>query len=208
MFSDVLLEHIRAMKQASFTIDASRRAVLIANVIFLHDSSVAIEQLLIEAAESTDLLPQSSFHTRLAEYYRSHSEEEHGHAEWLREDLKSVGVLVPAELPNQLAMAMAGSQYYLMKHSHPAALLGYMAVLEGDPTPVEVVDSLEQAYGQELLRCVRIHAVKDLEHRRELFQVINDTPDSLHRLIAYSAGNTLDYMIAAARTWGMEKGAK
>jgi hypothetical protein len=203
MFSDVLLEHIRDVKR-SFTIDASQLAVVIANLIFLHDFVVASEQLLIEAVESIDLLPGSSFHARLAEYYRSHLDEERDHVKWLREDLKSVGVSVPAALPNKSATAMAGSQYYLLKHAHPAALLGYMAVLEGDPTPVEVVDSLEHAYGKPLLRFVRIHAVKDLEHRKELFEVIDDTPDSLRDLIAYSTDNTLDYMIAAARAWGVE----
>jgi hypothetical protein len=201
MFSDVLLGHIRLVKRTSITIDASRLAVFIANLIFVHDASVAIERLLIEAAESTDLLSQSSFHARLAKYYRSHSEEERDHVEWLREDLKSAGVKVPAELPNQWSMVMAGSQYYLLKHAHPAALLGYMAVLEGDPTPVEMVDLLEHAHGQELLRCVRIHAITDLEHRKELFEVIDDTPESLHGLITYSANNTLDCLIQASRTW-------
>jgi hypothetical protein len=199
MFSDVLLQHTRDVKRGSFLI-ANRRAVIISNLVFVHDSSVAIYRLLIEAAESTDLLPRSPFHERLAEYYRSHADEERDHAQWFREDLESVG-RAPAELPDQLAMGMAGSQYYLLKHAHPVALLGYMAVLEGDPTPIEVVQSLEHAYGEQLLRCVRYHAVNDLEHRKELFAVIDDTPESLRGLIAYSADNTLDYIIQAARTW-------
>jgi hypothetical protein len=202
MLSDVLLKHIRNVKRALFTIDASRLDAVIANLIFLHDAVVASEQLLIEAATSADLLPQSAYHARLAKYYRSHLDEERDHVKWLREDLKSVDVNVPAELPNKFAMAMAGSQYYLLKHAHPAALLGYMAVLEGDPTPVEVIDSLERTYGKQLLRFARIHAVKDLEHRKELFEVIDDTPDSLRSLIAYSTDNTLNGMIQAARAWG------
>jgi hypothetical protein len=205
LFSDVLLKNIRDVKRTSFTIDASRPAVMIANLIFVHDAIVASEQLLIDAVASIDLLPKSSFHERLAQYYNSHLEEERDHVKWLQEDLKSVGVNVPVELPNKWAMSMAGSQYYLLKHAHPAALLGYMAVLEGDPTPVEVVDFLEHAHGKQLLRCLRIHAVKDLEHRKELFEVIDDTPELLRGLIAYSTGNTLDYMIQAARTWGVEK---
>jgi hypothetical protein len=204
MFSDVVLKHIRDVKR-SFTIDTSRRSVVIANLILVHDTIVASEQLLVEAAKSINLLPRSSFHKRLGGYYRSHLDEERDHVKWVREDLKSAGVNVPAELPNKWAMAMAGSQYYLLKHAHPAALLGYMAVLEGDPTPVEVVESLEQAYGKQLLRCVRIHAIKDLEHRKELFEVIDDTPESLRDLIAYSTNNTLDYMIQAARTLAVEK---
>jgi hypothetical protein len=202
MLSDVLLKHIRNVKRALFIIDASRLDAVIANLIFLHDAVVASEQLLIEAAKSADLLLQSSYHTRLAKYYRSHLDEERDHVKWLREDLKSVDVNVPAVLPNKWAMTIAGSQYYLLKHAHPAALLGYMAVLEGDPTPVKVIESLERAYGKQLLRFARIHAVKDLEHRKELFEVIDDTPDSLRSLIAYSTDNTLNGMIQAARAWG------
>lgn len=206
MFSDSLLEHIRNVKRGSFRVDGDRLSAVIANLVFLHDVIVASERLLIEAARSR--LPRGSFDARLAQYYRSHLDEERDHVKWIREDLKSVGVTVPTELPNQLAMAMAGSQYYLLKHFHSAALLGYMAVLEGDPTPVEAIESLEEAYGKQLLRFARFHAVKDLEHRKELFAVIDETPKSLHRLIAYSTDNTLDYMILAARTWGMEnKGA-
>jgi hypothetical protein len=206
--SDVLLENIRSVKRTSFTIDTSRITVVIANLIFLHDVIAASEQLLIEAAEGLELLPRNSFHSRLAKYYRSHLDEERDHVKWLREDLKSAGVNVPAEWPHKLAMAMAGSQYYLLKHAHPAALLGHMAVLEGDPTPIEVIESLEQAHGKQLLRCVRFHAEKDLEHRKELFEVIDDAPESLCGLIGYSTGNTLDYMMQAARTWAVKNDAK
>lgn len=205
MFSDVLITHIRDVKRTSFNNDASRRTVIIANLIFLYDAVVASERLLIEAADSTDQLLPSSFHERLGKYYRSHLNEERGHDKWLQEDLKSAGVKVPLGLPNRPAMAMVGTQYYLIKHTHPAALLGYIAVLEGDPTPVEVVDTLEQAHGKPLLRCARIHALKDLEHRKELFEIIDDTPESLRGLIAYSTDNTLDYIIQAAQTWDVGK---
>jgi hypothetical protein len=205
MFSDILTAHIRDVKRTSFTIDASRLAVIKANLIFLYDAVVASEQLLIEAAASTDQLSPSSFHERLRKYYRSHLNEERGHDKWLKEDLKSIGIEVPAGLPNRPAMAMVGTQYYLIKHRHPAALLGYIAVLEGDPTPVEVVDALERAHGRPLLRFVRIHSLKDLEHRKELFEVIDASPEALHGLISYSTDNTLDYIIQAAGTWGAEK---
>lgn len=201
MFSDVLLKNIRDVKRTLCNIDASQLAVVIANLIFLHDVVVASEQLLKEAMESIGLLPGSSFHDRLAEYYKTHLDEERGHVTWIRDDLNSVGVSVPLALPHKLAMAMTGSQYYLLKHAHPAALLGYMAVLEGDPTPEAAIDALEQAYGKPLLRFARFHAVKDLEHRKELFEVIDAAPESLRGLIAYSVDNTLDYMVLVARIW-------
>ena len=85
---------------------------------------------------------------------------------------------------------------------HPAALLGYMAVVEGDPVPLEVVDLLERAHGKDLLRFVRFHALKDLEQRIELFEVIDDAPKPLRNYIEQSAENALDYFIQAAATWG------
>ena len=92
MLSDKLINHIRDVKRTSITIDAGRLAVVIDNLRFLHDSIVASEQLLTEAAEGIGSLPRVSFHERLAEYYRSHLDEEHDHVKWLREDLESVGV--------------------------------------------------------------------------------------------------------------------
>jgi hypothetical protein len=202
-FSDVLIRHIRDVKRASIAIDAGRLAVVIANLTFLHDSVVATEQLLKEAAESTDLLPRSPFHDRLSKYYRSHLDEERDHVKWLRDDLNSAGVSVGEA--DRLAMAMVGTQYYLLKHAHPVALLGYMAVVEGDPVPVDVVELLERAHGKDLLRFVRIHALTDLEHRKELFEIINQSPEPLYDLIARSADNTLDYYVQAAATWGLDK---
>lgn len=200
MFSDMLIERIRELKRTSIVIDGSRLDVVIANLRFLHDAVVASEQLLIDAADSTDLLPRNPFHTRLSEYYRSHVEEERGEVALLVDDLKSAGVRLGA--PDPLAMAMVGTQYYLLKHVHPATLLGYMAVQEADPTPLAVVNILEQAHGKDLLRFLRLHAVKDLEHRKELIEVIDRAPEPLHALVADSAENVLGYFSQAVPTWG------
>ena len=199
MFVDTLIGRIRDVKRTLTTIDGSRLDVLVANLTFLHDAVVASEQLLIEAADWTDLQPRSPFHDRLAEYYRSHLEEERDHVKWLRDDLKSVGVSLG--VPNRLAMSMVGTQYYLLKHVHPATLLGYMAVVEGDPVPVDVVDLLESLHGKDLLRFVRFHAIKDIEHRKELFEVIDRAPEPLRGLITHSTENVLDHFVQAAATY-------
>ena len=97
-------------------------------------------------------------------------------------------------------MSMVGTQYYLLKHVHPAALLGYMAVVECDPVPEEVVDLLERAHGKDLMRFMRFHALKDLEHRKELFEIIDLTPGQLRRLISDSTENVLDHFIQVSTT--------
>src|SRR5262249_12123562 len=91
-FCERLMAHVREVKRTSILIDASRREVVIANLTFVHDAVIASEQLLIDAAERTNLLPTSPFHRQLAEYYRSHLDEERDHLSWLRDDLKSVGI--------------------------------------------------------------------------------------------------------------------
>jgi hypothetical protein len=60
---------------------------------------------------------------------------------------------------------------------------------------------LEQAYGKNLLRFVRFHAVKDLEHRKELFEVTDLAPAHLHSAITQSAENVLQHLIQAVSNW-------
>lgn len=130
----------------------------------------ASERLLKEAAEEAT--------GRLKEYYVSHLEEEREHELWLADDLKSIGVNVKEIPPIRLATEMAGSQYYLIKHGNPASLLGYMAVLEGFPMPMEIVEALEKLHGKKLLRTARFHAEHDQEHKIELFEVIDEIADT------------------------------
>jgi hypothetical protein len=198
-FSGELLVRIRHAK-AGIQIDPQRRDTLVANLVFLHDAVVASEQLLIEAAQWSDQLSRTPFQIRLSEYYRSHLEEERDHLKWLRQDLESAGVAIGT--PNPVAMAMVGTQYYLLKHIHPCTLLGYMAIVEGDPVPLEAVDLLERTHGKDLLRFVRFHAVKDLEHRIELFELIDQTPKSLQGSISESAENVLTHLRQAVHYWG------
>jgi hypothetical protein len=128
---------------------------------------------------------------KLRKYYLEHVKEECDHADWLKADLLTVGIKVE-EIPlYRESVAMAGSQYYLMYHHHPASLLGYMAVLEGFPVPLSFVDTVEKLHGKDLFRTVRFHAEHDLEHRKELFKMIDAIN---HPSIMDSAVNTALYM--------------
>jgi len=88
-----------------------------------------------------------------------------------------------------------GAQYYWLHHADPVALLGYIAVLEGDP-PRE--DELEAAAGRTRLphdafRTFISHAKLDPNHKQEL----DDFIDSLsltqqqQALLAVSAITTV-----------------
>ena len=161
------VERIRAQVPM---IDFRDKRMVLANLIFMHQVMTASERLLFEAANETT--------GDLRAYYFAHMEEERGHVQWLADDLKSVGINVALMPKVQAAIALAGSQYYLMKHISPFALLGYMLVLEGFPVAMEYVELLEVAHGKELFRTLRYHSEHDIEHRKELFSMIDVNPSA------------------------------
>lgn len=113
----------------------------------------------------------------LRTYLEHHKGEEEDHAKWLADDLAEWGIDA-SEVPLMRSAAeLVGIQYYLIFHRSPNALLGYMAVLEGFPFPLQVLEQLENIHGKEVLRCLRYHAENDIEHRKELFRVIDKIND-------------------------------
>ena len=189
LFSDWLLGLIRGAKQ-SFGGDMRNKNELISALIFMYHACKATEQLLADAFNRALYTEQSE----LADYYLRHLSEEEGELVFLVDDLKSVGVDVMLTEPDPAAMAMIGTQYYLIKHVDPVCLLGYMAIQEADPTPVSVVEELEKLHGKELFTFWRLHALKDLEHRIELIQVINAAPETKQPLVLMSTRNALGYL--------------
>lgn len=137
----------------------------------------------------------TGFEAALLAYLIRHAEEERDHYQWIMEDLNEVAV------PDWLAAEAAGAQYYMIRHVHPASLLGYMAVLEGDPPRLEDVTKLEHLFGKKLLRCTRLHAATDLEHRIELFKLIDMVPANLQSIVLQSAEHTLTILQITQKSW-------
>lgn len=165
MFSQEVINAITTVRSTAKFLDLKNTDILVSNLAFMQQVITASERLLQEAAdESTG---------ELREYYLNHLEEERAHEAWLADDLKSVGIDVKTLPMMRKAVEMAGSQYYLIKHVHPSSLLGYMAVLEGFPMPLDLVALLESIHGKPLLRTLRYHAEHDIEHRKELFKMID-----------------------------------
>lgn len=183
MLSARVISQISAIRAKSQRVDYSRLTVALSSLVFIHQVIAATDRHLAEAAEESS--------GELKAYFERHLEEEKDHASWLSDDLQTAGVDV-ARLPLvRAAVEFAGSQYYLIKHVHPACLLGHMAVLEGFPTSIADVELLENLHGKELFRTLRHHAQADIEHRQELFSVIDRVamPCILH-----SARLTASYM--------------
>jgi hypothetical protein len=193
-FSDRLLENIRT-KKGKIPFELNHEGV-IKNLIFLYHACVASERLLQEAGNEALKFSEHEFYKTLSAYYYSHLEEERGEIRILKEDLLFSGV--DPIVPDALSIGMVGTQYYLLKHIDPACLLGYMAVQEADPTPIELVEKLEHLFGKESFRFLRMHAIKDLEHRKELIALIDEAPADFHGAIWFSANNTLGYLMQAA----------
>lgn len=167
--SDKIIRTITDLRQNSPRVNLADTGIMLHNLVWLYQVITASENLMVVAEQESN--------GRLAKYLRDHLEEERDHAKWLADDLQTVGVDVSRLLPDRSAMGLAGSQYYLIYHVSPVCLLGYMAVLEGFPFPLDVLEKLEACHGKDMLRCLRYHAENDLEHRKELFRVIDEIND-------------------------------
>jgi hypothetical protein len=164
------------------------RAVLVNGLSFVYRMIVASAPLLEFA------IPRAA--GGLRKYYEQHLEEERGHDEMLRSDLERLGV---EEIPRWHAAAqIAGAQYYLIAHDHPALLLGYMHALERNTMRVEAVDELSAFHGV-TLTALRHHAEHDPGHKRDLERMILQCDEELQKRIQWNEENTL-VRLAAVRT--------
>jgi hypothetical protein len=136
---------------------------------------------LMEAARDRSLGLRDPVAIRLADYLGTHIPEERNHDEWLLADLDVLGVPRTVALnttPSPTMASLVGSQYYWIFHTHPVALLGYIAVLEGNPAPIEFLDEVVQR--TELPRAafgsMFKHAALDLQHRNDLDDLLWEFP--------------------------------
>lgn len=133
---------------------------VVENLAFIWHVIRASENLLAEAIQHST--------GDLQAYFKAHLEEERGHAEWLAEDLRSVGVEIEKEAAPIEAITIVGSIYYLIFHVDACALLGYMKVLESWPMDPEKLRILGGKYPAALLRTARYHAQHDPDHVKEI----------------------------------------
>jgi hypothetical protein len=143
-------------------------------------------------AEASDRLRNE--HPVLANYLRDHIMEETGHEAWLLEDLSALGfsaadVIQSEPLPETIDMI--GSQLYVVRYLHPAGLFGYIFFMEGSPPTDRFLEYATSALGipSTALKALREHGERDIEHRRELIDVLDDhfTKQSYQRSALISA---------------------
>jgi hypothetical protein len=168
-------------------------AVVRASVPLLH---AALEQA--RASAGHDAVCAS-----IVDYLEQHLVEEADHDEWLLEDLESIGVprsVAVDRRPSAAVAALVGAQYYWIRHAHPVALLGYLAVLEGHPPTLAAIDQLMERTGYErrAFRTLIEHADIDQTHGEEVLQLIDALPwaPDLVDLVCSSAVHTVSGVAA------------
>jgi pyrroloquinoline quinone (PQQ) biosynthesis protein C len=114
----------------------------------------------------------------LASYLEEHVGEELHHDETLLDDLDVLGVdraSVVERMPSPAVAALVGSQYYWIRHYHPVAFLGYVAVMEGYPPTPELIETLVErtGYPRAAFQTFAEHAELDPGHRDHLDRIVD-----------------------------------
>ncbi|WNI26333.1 iron-containing redox enzyme family protein [Streptomyces sp. ITFR-16] len=164
----------------------------------MHQVIRASVPLMERAAARCEALPHDPVAPPLARYLRAHAEEERGHDDWLLTDAAAAGTTpgaLTAPTPPAHIAALVGAQYYWIEHSHPVALLGYIAVLEGNAPAPGLAARLARETGlpHAAFETVRLHADLDDGHSADLDRLIDRLPlDPAQRsLVAVSALHTV-----------------
>jgi hypothetical protein len=185
-----------------------RLAELIPDFLFLIHGIIRASVPLMESARDRAALlaAKEPLAASLAEYLGQHVNEERHHDDWLLDDLEELGIsrrTVWSRMPSPTVAALVGAQYYWIHHYHPLALLGYIAVLEGDP-PVEsqIAEVIERTgLPERAFRTFIKHARLDPHHRDDLNLALDMMPltGEHETLIATSALETQHLLAVSFR---------
>ncbi len=151
---------------------------------------------------SEDLLRLAAEHSKdevLRNYFLLHIEEERDHVKSQRWDLEKMGVDLTFDFR---AAAIAGSQYYLIFHRHPALFLGYMRVLESWPNDIEALTLLEKKYGP--LKTLRYHVENDPSHAVDIKTMIEAQSAELQEDIETNSLWIESWINLVSQTMGQE----
>ncbi|MDQ3895101.1 MAG: iron-containing redox enzyme family protein [Actinomycetota bacterium] len=191
---------------SSRLIDHSRVSELLPEYLVTFHTIIRATVPLMEqgARRAREMAETDAVAAGVASYLETHAEEERDHDEWLLDDLELLGLdraAVLARVPSPSAASLVGSQYYWLFHYHPVALLGYFAVMEGDPPSAELIEYLVErtGYPREAFRTVAKHGELDPHHRDELDEEIDSLPLTREQetLLGLSAMTTVESLTRA-----------
>lgn len=174
-------------------------------LILLHGFVRASVPLMEDAIFTLKKYPDSDpFKICICNYLASHIEEEKDHDKWLLDDLELIGInksKVISKLPSRHIAAMVGSQYYWIRHHHPFLLLGYIAVLEGNPPTIDCINRLKESTGLPInaFRTLVKHAELDPNHNKDMDKLLDQMPLTKSDIdaICICASSTIAYTVEA-----------
>ncbi|MEN9865853.1 MAG: hypothetical protein RL748_1443 [Pseudomonadota bacterium] len=179
------------------------RHLFVPYLMTLHSIIRASEPLLqaaIDEANRRGAAGDASCH-QLAAYLSHHKQEEANHAEWLLEDIESLGYSrheILGRRPSWDVAAMVGSQYYWIHHYHPALFLGYMAIFEAYPLRVADIDQFKQITGlpDSAFRTMLLHTELDVQHSADLYHFLEhfSLPDDIFADLSVAAITACTYL--------------
>lgn len=168
---------------ASTLLTHPRIADLYVDYLFALHSMMRASVPLMETAQqhASALADKDPAAAGFASYLSKHIREEMHHDEWLLDDLEVLGIdrkQMLARIPSSTVAEMVGSQYYWIYHYHPLALLGYIAVMEGYPNTLEMIEDIriKTGFPRDAFRTLIKHAHLDIRHRDDLNEMIDDLP--------------------------------
>ena len=138
----------------------------------------AVMQAALERSRA--LASECAVAAQLVAYWTQHIIDESGHDRWLLEDLHHLGLnadLVAATIPPPEIAELLGTLHFWIEHTHPVAALAYFFVVERSPPTLPYVEQLvAMGIPRPALRTFHRHAVIDVEHGRELEELVDTLP--------------------------------
>ncbi|MEM6677703.1 MAG: iron-containing redox enzyme family protein [Pseudomonadota bacterium] len=185
-------------------------AVVPAFLVLLHQIMRSAVPLLQTARDRcAALAEEDELAAKLHRYYAKHALEERDHDVWALNDMEAAGFRredVLAQVPMADLASMMGAQYYWIHHHHPVMFMGCLAMLEGSPPSVTLIERLENESGlpKEAFRTYRYHGDVDPHHLEDLDRAIDELPLTRDHmaLISLSATHTSNMMASCIRRLG------
>jgi hypothetical protein len=175
--------------------------------LFLNHAVIRTSVPLMQAAATAceKILDSDPVAEGMLAYFRKHIPEETGHDEWVLDDLETLGYRraeVLKRIPPPSAAALAGAQYYWIRHVHPVAMLGFIAVLEGTPPDVTFFENTADRIGlpRRAFSNLLLHGKLDPQHRDDLDNTLDGLPltEEHHALMGVSAFQTINLLTRVA----------
>ncbi|MGH8929891.1 MAG: iron-containing redox enzyme family protein [Egibacteraceae bacterium] len=180
-------------------------AELYPEYLFLSHAIVRASVPLMQDAltQTEKLSTRDPLTAQLEMYFAKHIPEEIDHDLWLLEDFEELGLDRTAllrRLPPPTVAALVGAQYYWIRHYHPVALLGYIAVLEGYPPRIEDINQMIERSGlpKSAFRTLAHHAGLDPSHSRDLDTFFDTIPLSQDQLASICSNSVTTVRLLSA----------